>query len=31
MKQAEAVGVFQRMWSGTDILASGTYGPEYEP
>jgi poly-gamma-glutamate synthesis protein (capsule biosynthesis protein) len=31
MTQADAVGVFQRMWSGTDILASGTYGPEYEP
>jgi len=31
MTQAEGVGVFQRMWSGTDILASGVYGPEYEP
>jgi poly-gamma-glutamate synthesis protein (capsule biosynthesis protein) len=31
MTQAEGVAVFQRMWSGTDILASGVYGPEYEP
>jgi poly-gamma-glutamate synthesis protein (capsule biosynthesis protein) len=31
MTQAEGVGVFQRMWSGTDILASGVYGPEFEP
>jgi poly-gamma-glutamate synthesis protein (capsule biosynthesis protein) len=31
MTQAEAVGVFERMWSGTDLLASGQYGPEYEP
>ena len=28
---AEAVGVFERMWSGTDMLASGNYGPEPEP
>ena len=26
MTPAEAVGVFQRMWSGTDMLASGEYG-----
>ncbi|HEX5439310.1 MAG TPA: CapA family protein [Ktedonobacterales bacterium] len=26
MTSAEAVGVFQRMWSGTDMLASGEYG-----
>lgn len=28
---AEAVGVFERMWSGTDMLANGRYGPEPEP
>jgi poly-gamma-glutamate synthesis protein (capsule biosynthesis protein) len=28
MTQADAVDVFQRMWSGSDILASGVYGPE---
>jgi poly-gamma-glutamate synthesis protein (capsule biosynthesis protein) len=27
---AEAVGVFERMWSGTDMLAHGEYGPEPE-
>jgi poly-gamma-glutamate capsule biosynthesis protein CapA/YwtB (metallophosphatase superfamily) len=26
----EAVGVFERMWSGTDMLAQGEYGPEPE-
>ena len=26
MTPAEAAGVFQRMWSGTDMLASGEYG-----
>jgi hypothetical protein len=26
MSQAEAVNVFQRMWSGTDLLAAGQYG-----
>jgi poly-gamma-glutamate synthesis protein (capsule biosynthesis protein) len=26
----EAVGVFERMWSGTDMLAHGEYGPEPE-
>jgi len=26
MSQADAVGVFQRMWSGTDLLAAGQYG-----
>jgi poly-gamma-glutamate synthesis protein (capsule biosynthesis protein) len=26
MTPAEAVGVFDRMWSGTDMLASGEYG-----
>ena len=26
MTPAEAVGVFQRMWSGTDMLANGEYG-----
>ncbi|HEV2404853.1 MAG TPA: CapA family protein [Ktedonobacterales bacterium] len=30
MSQAEAVDVFDRMWSGTDLLASGQYGPEPE-
>ncbi len=30
MTPAEAVGVFERMWSGTDMLASGQYGPEPE-
>ena len=30
MTQAEAVDVFDRMWSGTDMLASGQYGPEPE-
>jgi poly-gamma-glutamate capsule biosynthesis protein CapA/YwtB (metallophosphatase superfamily) len=30
MSPAEAVGVFSRMWSGTDMLASGEYGPEPE-
>lgn len=28
MSPAEAVGDFDRMWSGTDLLASGQYGPE---
>ncbi|MGH7868924.1 MAG: CapA family protein, partial [Candidatus Dormibacteraceae bacterium] len=28
MSQTEAVDVFDRMWSGTDLLASGQYGPE---
>ena len=27
MTPAEAVGVFNRMWGGTDLLASGRYGP----
>ncbi len=27
MTPAEAVGVFSRMWTGTDELASGRYGP----
>jgi poly-gamma-glutamate synthesis protein (capsule biosynthesis protein) len=31
MTPAEAVDVFDRMWSGTDMLASGRYGPEPEP
>jgi poly-gamma-glutamate capsule biosynthesis protein CapA/YwtB (metallophosphatase superfamily) len=30
MSQAEAVDSFARMWSGTDLLASGHYGPEPE-
>ena len=30
MTQAEAVDVFDRMWSGTDLLAAGQYGPEPE-
>ena len=30
MTQAEAVDVFDRMWTGTDMLASGQYGPEPE-
>ncbi len=28
---AEAVDLFERMWSGTDMLAGGQYGPEPEP
>jgi poly-gamma-glutamate synthesis protein (capsule biosynthesis protein) len=31
VSQAEAVDIFERMWSGTDMLASGRYGPEPEP
>ncbi len=31
MDPSEAVGDFDRMWSGTDMLASGEYGPEPEP
>jgi poly-gamma-glutamate synthesis protein (capsule biosynthesis protein) len=31
ISQAEAVDIFERMWSGTDMLASGRYGPEPEP
>ncbi|MEO7001749.1 MAG: CapA family protein, partial [Ktedonobacterales bacterium] len=31
MTAAEAVGAFSRLWSGTDLLANGQYGPEYEP
>ncbi len=31
ISQAEAVDIFERMWSGTDMLASGQYGPEPEP
>jgi len=31
MSPTEAVGAFSRMWSGTDMLARGQYGPEYEP
>jgi hypothetical protein len=31
MSPAEAVDVFERMWSGTDMLARGQYGPEPEP
>ncbi len=27
MSPAEAIGVFNRMWAGTDLLASGRYGP----
>ncbi|HEU5439619.1 MAG TPA: CapA family protein [Ktedonobacterales bacterium] len=30
MSQAESVDSFARMWSGTDLLASGHYGPEPE-
>jgi poly-gamma-glutamate synthesis protein (capsule biosynthesis protein) len=30
MTPAEAVDVFDRMWSGTDMLAHGQYGPEPE-
>jgi poly-gamma-glutamate synthesis protein (capsule biosynthesis protein) len=30
ISQAEAVNIFERMWSGTDMLASGKYGPEPE-
>jgi hypothetical protein len=25
---SEAVDIFERMWSGTDILANGQYGPQ---
>lgn len=28
LSQAAAVDIFERMWSGTDLLASGAYGPE---
>jgi poly-gamma-glutamate synthesis protein (capsule biosynthesis protein) len=31
ISQAQAVDIFERMWSGTDMLASGRYGPEPEP
>ena len=31
MSPSEAVDVFERMWSGTDMLARGQYGPEPEP
>jgi poly-gamma-glutamate synthesis protein (capsule biosynthesis protein) len=31
LSQAQAVDIFERMWSGTDMLASGQYGPEPEP
>ena len=31
ISQAEAVGLFERLWSGTDMLARGQYGPEPEP
>ena len=31
ISQAAAVDIFERMWSGTDMLASGQYGPEPEP
>ncbi|MBO0792580.1 MAG: CapA family protein, partial [Ktedonobacteraceae bacterium] len=31
ISQVEAVGLFERMWSGTDMLANGQYGPEPEP
>ncbi|HUY79501.1 MAG TPA: CapA family protein, partial [Ktedonobacterales bacterium] len=31
MAPSEAVGDFDRMWTGTDMLASGEYGPEPEP
>ncbi|MGH2516545.1 MAG: CapA family protein, partial [Ktedonobacterales bacterium] len=30
MTQAAAVDVFARLWSGTDLLASGQFGPEPE-
>lgn len=30
MSPAEAVGAFERMWSGTDMLAGGQHGPEPE-
>ena len=30
MSPAEAVGAFERMWSGTDMLAAGQHGPEPE-
>lgn len=30
MSQAEAADSFARMWSGTDLLAAGQYGPEPE-
>lgn len=30
MSPAEATGVFSRLWSGTDMLAGGQYGPEPE-
>lgn len=30
MTPAEAVEVFDRMWTGTDMLAAGQYGPEPE-
>jgi hypothetical protein len=29
--QSKAIDIFERMWSGTDMLASGRYGPEPEP
>jgi poly-gamma-glutamate synthesis protein (capsule biosynthesis protein) len=29
--QAQAVDIFERIWSATDMLASGRYGPEPEP
>jgi|GEM_PF-359039 len=31
ISQAEALDIFERIWSGTDMLASGRYGPEPEP
>ncbi len=31
ISQAAAVDIFERMWSGTDMLTSGQYGPEPEP
>ncbi|TMC22772.1 MAG: CapA family protein, partial [Chloroflexi bacterium] len=31
VSQAAAVDIFERMWSGTDMLTSGQYGPEPEP
>src|SRR5256884_2576513 len=31
VSQAAAVNIFERMWSGTDMLTSGQYGPEPEP
>src|SRR3989440_164169 len=31
ISQAAAVNIFERMWSGTDMLTSGQYGPEPEP